>query len=481
MAIVGREKEVGFLNHVFESRKPEFLAIYGRRRVGKTYLIREFFKDKGIYFELTGIKDATKSSQLKNFSTVYSDTFLRGDRIPPPKDWDDALNVLRIEIEKTDESKKIIIFFDELPWLASRKSGFLEALDLFWNRYMSSRENIILVICGSAAEWMIKKIISNKGGLHNRLTQPPVNLMPFTLKQTKQYLDAIGVHLEQKQVIDLYMALGGVAYYLSLVSKGKSSSQVISDLFFANQAPLLSEFRNLFDSLYDNPQKHIDVIKLLAQTRQGLTQTDIFNKVKNMSPGGGAVLVLEELENCGFVHRVHDFGKKKKDARYRLIDGFTLFYLKWVEGQGEFSEHFWMRKKGSASYNTWAGYAFENLCFLHYRDILRALEITVVAEAKSGWRYLPLKADPDEGAQIDLVIDRADKCINLCEIKFYDDELMISKAYAQVLRRKKSCFKEKTGTRKTLFMTMITTYGVKMDQHYLEVVDGQIKMDALFE
>ena len=219
----------------------------------------------------------------------------------------------------------------------------------------------------------------------------------------------------------------------------------------------------------------------MAQTKQGLTQTDIFNKVKNMSPGGGAVLVLEELENCGFVHRVHDFGKKKKDARYRLIDGFTLFYLKWVEGQGEFSEHFWMRKKGLASYNTWAGYAFENLCFLHYREILRALEITVVAETKSGWRYLPAKDDIDDGAQIDLVIDRADKCINLCEIKFYEDELMISKAYAQALRKKKSCFKEKTGTRKTLFMTMITTYGVKKDQHYLDVIDGQIKMDSLFE
>ena len=442
MSIVGREKEIGFLTNVFESKKPEFLAIYGRRRVGKTYLIREFFKDKGIYFELTGIKSATKSSQLKNFSTIYSDIFLRGDRIATPKDWDDALNILRIEIEKKDESQKLIIFFDELPWLASRKSGFLEALDFFWNRYMSSRKNIILVICGSAAEWMIKKIISNKGGLHNRLTQPPINLMPFNLKQTKQYLDAIGVNLEQKQLIDLYMALGGVAYYLNLVPKGKSSSEVVSDLFFANQAPLLSEFRNLFDSLYNNPQKHIEVIKLLAQTRQGLTQADIFKKVKNMSPGGGAVLILEELENCGFVHRVHDFGKKKKDARYRLIDGFTLFYLRWVEGQGEFSEHFWMRKKGSASYNIWAGYAFENLCFLHYREILRALEITVVAEAKSGWRYLPSKTDADEGVQIDLVIDRADKCINLCEIKFYDDELIISKADAEELRKKKNCFKE---------------------------------------
>ncbi|MBA2648985.1 MAG: AAA family ATPase [Legionella sp.] len=481
MTIVGREKERSLLTEIFESKKPEFLAIYGRRRVGKTYLVREFFKDNEVYFELNGIKDATKSSQLKNFSTVYSDTFLRGDRIPPPKDWDDALDILRKEIEKKPESTKVIIFFDELPWLASRKSGFLEALDLFWNRYMSSRKNIILVICGSAAEWMIKKIVSHKGGLHNRLTRPPLNLKPFTLKQTEQYLESMDVHLERKQVVDLYMALGGVAYYLNLVPKGKSSSEIISELFFTKQAPLLSEFRNLFDSLYDNPQKHIEVIKVLAQKKQGLTQTKIFNKVKSMSPGGGAVLVLEELENCGFIYRVHDFGKKKKDARYRLIDGFTLFYLKWVEGQGEFGEYYWIRKRGSASYNTWAGYAFENLCFLHYREILLALGIAVIAEAKSGWRYLPPKDGADDGVQIDLLIDRADKCINLCEIKFYDDEYIISKSYAKVLRKKKNCFKEKTGTKKTLFTTMITTYGVKKDQYYLDAVDGQLTMDALFK
>ncbi|OGV38473.1 MAG: hypothetical protein A3F46_01940 [Legionellales bacterium RIFCSPHIGHO2_12_FULL_42_9] len=481
MTIVGREQEISILTQAFESERPEFLAIYGRRRVGKTYLIREFFKNKGLYFELTGIKDASKASQIKNFSVVYSDTYLRGDRIDSPKDWDDALNILRKEIEKKSESQKVIVFFDELPWLASRKSGFLESLDLFWNRYMSSRKNFILVICGSAAEWMIKKIVSHKGGLHNRLTQPPINLMPFTLIQTEHYLESINVQLERKQLVDIYMAVGGVAYYLNLIPRGKSSAEIISSLFFSKQAPLLAEFRNLFDSLYDNPQKHIEVIKILAQTRHGLTQTEIFNKVKSLSPGGGAVLVLEELENCGFLFRVHDFGKKKKDARYRLIDGFVLFYLKWVEGQGEFSEHFWIRKQGSASYYTWAGYAFENICFQHYRQILRGLELSVVAEAKSGWRYLPSKNDVDDGAQIDLIIDRADKCINLCEIKFCDHELTISKAYVQILRKKKSCFKEKTGTRKTLFTTMITTYGVKKDSHYLEAVDGQLTMDVLFE
>lgn len=479
--IVGRESEISLLRDVVDSKKPEFLAVYGRRRVGKTYLIREFFNDNGIYFELTGIKDASKSSQLKNFSVVYSDTFLRGKRIPPPKDWDDALNILRQEIEKQAESQKIIVFFDELPWLASRKSGFLEALDLFWNRYMTSKKNVVLIICGSAAEWMIKKIVSNKSGLHNRLTRPPINLMPFNLKQTEQYLKSMDISLERKQIVDIYMALGGVAYYLNLIPRGKSSAEIISDLFFIKQAPLLSEFRNLFDSLYDNSQKHIEVIKALAKTQQGLTQTEIFNQVKRLSPGGGAVLVLEELENCGFIYRIRDFGKKKKDARYRLIDGFTLFYLKWVEGHGEFGEHYWFRKKGTPQYNTWAGYAFENLCFLHYRDILRALEISVIAEAKSGWRYLPAKGDADDGVQIDLLIDRADKCINLCEMKFYDDEWVISKTYAQALRKKKSCFKEKTGTKKTPFTTMITTYGVKKDKHYMDAVEAQLTMDAFFE
>ncbi|MEI6806737.1 MAG: ATP-binding protein [Myxococcaceae bacterium] len=470
--LIGRKKEITLLQDILQSNLPEFIAIYGRRRVGKTYLISEFFKDKGIYFELTGRKIANKSAQLSNFSTVFADTFNQGKQSESPKDWDQALNILRYKINEIDDSKKIILFFDELPWLASRKSGFLEALDLFWNRYMSRKNNIIVIVCGSAAEWMIKKIVSNKSGLHNRLTKPPINLMPFSLKETEDYLASRGVLLDRKQIVDIYMALGGVAYYLNLVPRGKSSAEVISNLFFSEAAPLLTEFHRLFNSLYDNPERHLEIIETLAQTHQGMTQTKLFHQVKKLSPGGSAVAVLQELEHCGFISTIPQYGKIKKETYYRLMDPFSLFYLKWVKNIKNIPENYWTRKKASQSYNAWAGYAFENLCFQHYPQIIKALELSVVATPKSSWS--------SKEAQIDLIIDRADKCINLCEIKFWDDEFVIDKDYAQVLNHKKQIFKSTTQTKKSLFTTLITTYGVKKDKNYLNSVDSQLTLDALF-
>ena len=358
MTLIGRKKECEFLTEILASKKAEFIAIYGRRRVGKTYLINEFFLNKGIYFELTGRKNAKKSAQLYNFITVFSDVFLHEDAVPTLKNWNEAFNLLRRKIDELDPEKKVILFFDELPWLSSKKSGFLEALDLFWNRYMSRKKNVLLIVCGSAAEWMIKKIISNKSGLHNRLTRPSINLKPFTLRETEEYLISRDIHLDRKQIIDIYMALGGVAYYLDLVPRGKSSAEVISALFFEEQAPLLREFDNLFHSLYDNAEKHIQIIKALSQTIQGLTQTELFNQVKTLSVGGSSVSVFEELEHCGFISLIPAFGKKKKDTRYRLTDAFTLFYLKWVEGIRKTPELYWMRKKNISSL-----YYLVRICF----------------------------------------------------------------------------------------------------------------------
>jgi len=480
MIICGRKKEIKFLNQIYESTQSEFIAIYGRRRIGKTYLISNFFKQKGVYFELTGRKNARQSVQLSNFATVYADTFNQGQREEVPKDWDSAFNQLRYKIESIPTEEKIVLFLDELPWLATPRSGFLEALDLFWNRYLSRYNNIILIICGSAASWMIKKVIHNKAGLHNRLTRPPINLMPFTLKETEHYLESKNIQLERKQIIDLYMALGGVPYYLNLVPQGKSSSEIISELFFSSHAPLLSEFYKLYESLFDHAQKHIEILKTLAKTKQGLPQKELIRQIDDLSPGGGAVTIFKELESCGFILKIPQYGKKKKDALYRLIDCFSLFYLQWVQDIGEVSESYWLRKKNSQQYNSWAGYAFENVCFQHYKSILKALELSVVAESKSGWKFTPLKNREETGVQIDLLIDRADKRLNICEIKFYNDEFVIDKSYAKNLKRKKSCFQEQTKTKKTIFLTMLTTYGVKKNSLYFDCVDNQLTMDALF-
>lgn len=478
MNVVGRQKEIQFLDQLMESSSAEFIAVYGRRRVGKTYLIQQYFQDKGIYFELTGLNKAPKKLQLRNFAEVYSDVFRLSVTAKAPKDWMDALSQLRKKIEQQDAAKKIIIFFDELPWLASHNSGFLVALDLFWNRYMSRDPRIILIVCGSAAAWIIKKIIHNTSGLHNRLTRPPLRLMPFTLCETEQYLQARHVFLDRKQLVEVFMAVGGVAYYLNLVLAGKSSREIINELFFSNIAPLRLEFHNLFSSLYQNATKHIAIIQALAMTRQGLTQDALIKTVKDLSSGGRMQVVLEELEYCGFILKISEFGKKKKEARYRLIDAFVLFYFKWIEGVDNISTAYWQRKMETAEYHSWTGYAFENVCFQHYCEMIEGLKLSVVAETKSSWVFKGNEYEP--GTQIDLIIDRADKCINLIEIKFCDKEFVIDKTYADTLRIKKATFREKTKTRKSVFLTMITPYGVVKNSFCLSVVDNQLNMDVLF-
>ncbi len=478
MTITGRTNEISSLKEVLGSSEAEFIAIYGRRRIGKTYLISEFFKDKGLYFELTGRKGATKSEQLRNFSMVFSDLFLTGKPHPSPKHWDEALAQLRHQIEALDAEQKVILFFDELPWLASRKSGFLQALDLFWNRYMSRRPNTILVICGSAAEWMVKKVILNKGGLHNRQTRPAINLMPFTLNESKEFLANRGIEFDNKQLAELYMAIGGVPYYLKMIPRGLSVDQILQTLFFSNPAPLKSEFNRLFDSLFENSQLYSDVVKALSTAHQGLTQQEIFAKVPSISSGGSAVEMLEALESCGFILKLIQFGNKKKDARYRLIDALSLFYLKWVGGTGEVSDLYWVRQQSQQAYNIWSGYAFENLCLQHFSKILEALKISVVAENKSCW-YLP-GTEKEKGAQIDLVIDRADNCINLVEMKFYDDTFLIEKTYSSSLEHKKNAFRRHSKTRKTLFTTLLTPYGAKQNGQYFKAVDNEITLDELF-
>jgi len=277
MSIVGRVREQAVFDQIISSDSAEFIALYGRRRVSKTYLIQQYFQDKGRYFELVGRHKAARKIQLHNFSKGCAKVF-NANPESEPETWDAAFEQLQDCIEKRDSSEKIILFFDELPWLASRKSGFLEALGYFWNHYASKNSNVILIVCGSAASWMIKKIIANRGGLHNRLTRPAIRLLPFTLKETEEYLKARYITLDRKQLIHLYMALGGVAYYLNFISQEKSSAEIIQELFFSPNAPLQMEFQQLFASLFQNYKKHIAIIKTLAASHQGLTLDEIIKK-----------------------------------------------------------------------------------------------------------------------------------------------------------------------------------------------------------
>lgn len=342
--IIGREKELETLKKVLLSEKAEFLAIYGRRRIGKTFLIHEFFKDKGLYFEVTGSNKASKKEQLKNFARELQALFPGTYKF---EDWSDAFDALLKGIESRDPSKKFIFFIDELPWLASAKSGFLAALDYFWNRHLSRIPNVLLIVCGSAAHWMIKKIVNDKGGLHNRLSEC-IRLEPFTLQETESYLAAQTVEFKRKQLVELYMAFGGVAKYLTSLPRGKSVSQIINEYCFSSSGYLFSEFSKLYDSLFDFSQNHIAVIRALAKKQHGLVRSDLLKAAK-LSPGGSSTTVLEELEESGFIMSMHGFHKQQKEKLFRLIDEYSLFYLSWIDPVKEsilrnFDATYWNKK-----------------------------------------------------------------------------------------------------------------------------------------
>lgn len=480
--IIGREVEKKILKKAEGSNEPEFIAVYGRRRVGKTYLIREYFND-AICFEITGIKQATMKEQLDNFARSLGKAIGIGIQPQTPKSWFDAFNQLEKFLESVKPKKsadKKIVFFDELPWLNTPRSKILSSLEYFWNSWGSRQNNLILVVCGSAASWMIQNIVSTRGGLHNRLTRK-IGLLPFTLSETEAFLNSRGVKLSQFQIVEIYMAMGGVPHYLKQVEPGFSSSQIIDKVCFSHGGLLRDEFDILYSSLFDDSSQHIKIIKTLATKRQGLTRNEIL-EFTGLSSGGTVSIRFEELEKSGFIQSYIPFGKKTNDALYWLSDEYSLFYIEWISklriqnpGTG-----YWLTKMNSAKRRAWAGYAFERICMKHVPNIKQALGISSVETMVAPWRHQSSSEQEIPGAQIDLLIDRRDQTINICENKFTEAEFTIDKAYAKNLRQKIDVFQKVTSTRKSVFLTMITTFGVKENEYAKELVSNYLTIEDLF-
>lgn len=480
--IVGRKTEKKILQQMAESQEPELLALYGRRRVGKTHLIREFFQDEEVYFELVGQHSATLEEQLHGFAVAFSETFRLRNRLATPAGWREAFGVLARELDHRAPRGKTVIFLDELPWLSSRRSGFLQALDHFWNAWASRRRNILVVVCGSAASWMIRNLIHHKGGLHNRVTCR-IRLLPFTLAEAEAYLENRNIHLDRRQILELYMAMGGIPHYLGQVQRGLSAAQNIDRICFSKDGFLIDEYDRLYLSLFDNADQYMSVIQVLARRRSGVTRDELLQSAKIKS-GGTATKILKSLEESGFIASQAPYGKKSRDSLYRLVDEYSLFYLTWIRkapqtALGSESGGHWLQQCVQPAWRAWAGFAFEAICLKHLRQIKMGLGIGGISATGSGW-HARAESPEEKGAQIDLLIDRADNCISLCEMKFSDTEFVISKAYADTLRNKREVFRNRTLTRKNLFITMITTHGVRENRYFTELIDAQLTMDVLF-
>jgi AAA+ ATPase superfamily predicted ATPase len=473
MKIVGRTAEQHIMQSYKKDKKAHLLAIIGRRRVGKTFLIRQVYKNNMV-FEMTGLKDAGTKKQLLNFTFQMSKYFNKEDLYTRPGSWLEAFHLFTKELEALKTKTKPVVFFDELPWIVSRKSDFMEALGHWWNNW-ASQQNIIVVVCGSAASWMLKHLVNAKGGLHNRITKL-ITLMPFTLSETKAFLEAKSIRYTDYQIVQLYLSVGGVPHYLDHVVKGKSVPQNIQALCFEKDGILKSEFDNLYPALFDNPKRHIEIVKALASKASGLNRQEILKKT-NMSEGGWFSNILSELETSGFISTFEPLENKKKDTIYRLTDEYSLFYLTFIDGKPKSRN--WLRISESQQYKIWSGYTFENVCIKHSDSIKKALGISgVQANINS---YLHRKdSNFGQGFQIDMLIDRKDDIINICEMKFYATNFTINKNYAQNLRTKKEGLKAVTKTKKIVHLTFISVFGVVENPYKLDLVENDYTVSIFF-
>ncbi|WP_373550428.1 ATP-binding protein [Haliscomenobacter sp.] len=476
--LVGRKTEIRILTDALATPYAELIAVYGRRRVGKTHLIRTVY-EKNIVFEFTGANSVDFATQLENFSLTAQTAFRLNLAVPMamPQNWLQAFRLLINLLEAYPPTGKQVIFLDEFPWLDNKKSGFLAAFDHFWNNWASKQRNLVVVICGSAASWMIRNIVRNKGGLHNRITQR-IRLEPFTLHETSLFLKNNHINLTPYDILQLYMVTGGIPHYLKNIRTGESTTQIIDRLCFTKDGILQNEFKDLYPALFGKADKHIAVIRCLGNKLSGLTRNEIL-EICQFKSGGTVSKILDELEQSNFITGYSPFGKTTKETVFKLTDEYSLFFLKFIENSKATGAGTWQSKSTGQSWISWCGFAFENICLKHVLQIKKALGISGIYTEQSVWRYSPKAGET--GVQIDLLIDRQDNCINLCELKFYKTEFTLDKNMTDNLETKRQVFTEKTGTKKTIFITLISTFGAKQNEYYLQSIQNQFSMKILFE
>ena len=469
--MIGRISETEELNRLFESKESEFVAVYGRRRVGKTYLIRETF-DGNFSFLHTGLPNATKRQQLLHFFKSIKDSGCAEKRCPT--NWFKAFDMLRKAIGDKPTGKKII-FIDELPWLDTLRSDFLMALEAFWNEWASARKDILFIVCGSASSWMVKKLFRNRGGLHNRVTAR-ILLQPFTIRECELYVKERGIEMTRKDIAECYMAIGGIPYYWRHLVRGYSLAQNFNRIFFSESAPLKNEFTELYTSLFKNAPIYMKIVGVLAKKKIGMTRSEIADAT-GLTKSGQLSDALDTLSESGFVRSYRFYGKTKRNRTYQLIDNFTLYHFRFLDGTTT-DVNFWTDTISSPQQSAWRGLAFERLCLQHSGQIRKALGIVGVHTEIYAWRHSADETYP-HGAQIDLLLDRADNVINVCEMKYAKGRYLLEKDALENLEEKVEVFRTVSKTRKAVHLTMVTSAGLVRNA-YANQVQSEVTLDDLF-
>ncbi len=479
MKLVGRKEEIKLLESLYSSGNAEFVAMYGRRRVGKTFLLGELFRSRMTFWH-TGLPpyDRDKTyllrDQLQAFHYSLEEYGLKGYQCPTS--WLEAFHQLTILLKQKDNGSRQVVFIDELPWMDTARSRFIPAFEQFWNGWASRRSNIMLIVCGSATSWMTDNLINNKGGLYNRLTRE-IKLSPFKLNECEDFLKAKGVAMSRYEITQAYMILGGIPHYFNFFEKGNSLAQSIDKMFFAENAPLRFEYQRLFGSLFTSPNLPMKIVELLATKRQGFSRREILEKV-GVQDSGSFSDIMNALQSSDLIVQYKPFGESKRKEKFKLVDNFCLFNLKFADAIKKNSAQYWQKNYNSSKLNVWRGFAFEEVCFVHIQQIKKALGFSSVSSTQSGW--ILQGSENASGTQIDMIIERSDNVVNLCEIKYYGKQFLIDKSYDEILRNRLQTLIDRLPGKKTVHLTMITTFGLSPNE-YSGQIQSLVTLDDLFK
>lgn len=471
--LIARQRECEELQKCMDSDESEFVIVCGRRRIGKTFLVEQYFEGK-YDFKFVGGHGLRTRQQLSNFAKAIEK--YSGRKPEPFNDWSDAFDALADYLETLPDDRRKVIFIDEMPWMDSKRSNFVSSLEYFWNSWASGQYNVVLVATGSATSWMTDKLLKNRGGLHNRIRHR-IYLRPFTLKETEEYLASQSVYWDRYQILQGYMLTGGVPFYIKMLDSHESFAQNVDRLCFSETGALRMEFDELYNAIFPGAESYVSVVKELACNRNGLTRKEVSDKTK--ISGAYLTRILTNLERCNFIEKRHLLGNRSKDVIYRLTDFYTLFYFKFIADNLSMDEQWWSHHLESNSIYSWMGLTFELICLLHHAQIKKSLGISGMATSVSTWRCNPDKDKDTPGAQVDMVIERADRIIHLCEMKFSENEYNITSEYERKLRSRLNLFKTKNNTRKSVVHTFVTTFGLGEGKHH-SIVHSEVTMDDLF-
>lgn len=480
--IIGREEELATISRLYTSERSEFLALYGRRRVGKSFLIEEAMENKftfmtvGLFIKVDK-DDAEKvesyrQQQLRHFYSSLLEYGLPEEGNPAPTNWLDAMNLLK-KLLLSKRSRRKVVFIDELPWLAGPQSSELVSeLGFFWNQWARKRKDILLIVCGSATSWMIDNVIREYEGLYGRVTET-IALKPFTLAECERYWEKRGFHLSRYEVALTYMVIGGVPYYMDSFRPDRTMADNINTIYF-NKDKARQEFKDVYAGLYSSSEVYINVIRQLGKRFYGMSRTELLEALDKKG-GGNFSDVLENLIDSGIIRSYTLYGSPRKQTVYQLMDFFTLFYLRFCENT-DFTS--WRSVQRSKPFYSWAGNSFELLVVEHIQQLADALRIKEYATPFSWSGDTP---DGDE-AQIDLVIPAtAERADYICEMKFSEGKYILKEEDADDITRHIEALKNSSIHKlsHSIYVVLVTSFGVTESKHRSHLNDI-VTLDSLF-